>query len=83
MQDLKIFLKNMNHKIIVKKISRKIGLRIVCKKEPYFCKKCKIITNNCKHKNSKKTKILISGSKIRYLIKKKQDPRIFNGYKNI
>ena len=66
----KDFFKKYESQNYCKKISRKIGLIIVCEKEPYFCKKCKIITNNCKHKNSKKTKIAISGSKIRYLIKK-------------
>lgn len=54
-----------------KKNTSKIGLKIVCEKEPYFCKKCNLVTNDCKHKNLKKIKILISGSKIRNFIKKK------------
>ena len=51
-----------------KKNERKIGLKIVSEKEPYYCKKHSLILNNCNCKNN--LKILISGSKIRHLILK-------------
>tara|TARA_B110000003_G_scaffold226014_1_gene226920 strand:+ start:2660 stop:3700 length:1041 start_codon:yes stop_codon:yes gene_type:complete len=48
----------------------KIGITIVSKKEPFYCKVRKIITNKCNSKKCNKQKILISGSKIRYLLLK-------------
>tara|TARA_Y100000590_G_C15689941_1_gene1003045 strand:- start:915 stop:1970 length:1056 start_codon:yes stop_codon:yes gene_type:complete len=54
-----------------KKNQKKIGLQIVAKEEPYYCKICKEINNNCKHLKIKKNIVLISGHKIRKLIKKK------------
>ena len=53
-----------------KKNERKIGLKIVSEKEPYYCKKHLRVLNNCKCK--KNYKILISGTKIRELILKKK-----------
>lgn len=53
-----------------KKNEKKIGLKIVSEKEPYYCKKQLKILNNCKC--NKNQKLLISGSKIRKLILKKK-----------
>jgi len=53
-----------------KKNERKIGLKIISEKEPYYCKKHLRVLNNCKCK--KNYKILISGTKIRELILKKK-----------
>ncbi len=61
-----------------KKNEGKLGIKIISKKEPYFCNTCKKITNNCQKKICKKNKISISGTKIRNLIlKKKKIPEIF------
>ena len=48
------------------KNEKKLGIKIVAMKEPYYCYKCKKITNNCNKSIHKK--IQISGSKIRKLI---------------
>tara|TARA_B100000989_G_C19511894_1_gene459521 strand:- start:326 stop:1354 length:1029 start_codon:yes stop_codon:yes gene_type:complete len=57
-----------------KKYQNEIKINIVSKNEPYYCKKRKKITNNCKFNNCN---ISISGSKIRSLINKnKKIPEI-------
>ena len=53
-----------------KKNEKKIGLKIISEKEPYYCRKHLEILNNCRC--SKNQKVLISGSKIRKLILKKK-----------
>jgi len=53
-----------------KKNEKKIGLKIISEKEPYYCRKHLEILNNCRC--SKNRKVLISGSKIRKLILKKK-----------
>jgi len=65
----KFFNKYMSQKF-AKKNEKKIGLKIISEKEPYYCKKHLKILNNCKCK--KNNKILISGTKIRKLILKKK-----------
>ena len=58
-----------------KSIEKKLGIKIVSEKEPFYCKIHKIITNKCKSINCNKNKILISGTKIRdKLIKNKKIP---------
>ena len=60
------------HKL-AKKIDKKININIVKFKGPFFCKKCKIVTNedNCPHFDDKKSIIEISGTKIRKSLKNK------------
>jgi len=60
------------HKL-AKKIDKKININIVKFKGPFFCKKCKIVTNedNCLHFRDKKSVIQISGTKIRKSLKNK------------
>jgi len=58
-----------------KKNEKKIGIKIVSKKEPFYCRKKHKITNKCKFKNCN---IKISGSKIRNLLSQnKKIPKIF------
>ena len=57
---------------------KKLGIKIVSEKEPFFCKIHKVVTNKCKTRRCNKNKILISGTKIRNMIKKnKKIPDIF------
>ena len=60
------------HKL-AKKIDKKININIVKFKGPFFCKKCKMVTNedNCSHFRDKKSVIEISGTKIRKSLKNK------------
>ena len=51
---------------LCKKYQSKLGIKIICFKEPYFCKVCKKIVNVCHHQERKKNNI--SGTKIRNLI---------------
>ena len=53
-----------------KKIEKKLKIKIIAEKEPYFCKKLLKIVNDCNCKKNCKTKI--SGTIIRSLIKKKK-----------
>ena len=58
-----------------KSIEKKLGIKIVSEKEPFYCKIHKTITNKCKSIICNKKKILISGTKIRNkLIKNKKIP---------
>lgn len=61
------------HKL-VKKIENKINVKIIKFKGPFFCKKCKMITNEnfCKHYNKKELIIDISGTDIRKSLKNKR-----------
>tara|TARA_B100001250_G_scaffold375734_1_gene363518 strand:+ start:129 stop:1178 length:1050 start_codon:yes stop_codon:yes gene_type:complete len=57
-----------------KKKQKSIGIKIVSKNEPYYCKKCKKIKNFCNKKLcSKKNIVKISGTKIRKLIIQKKN----------
>ena len=60
------------HKL-AKKIENKINIKIIKFKGPFFCKKCKIVTNEvfCKHFDDKKLIIDISATDIRKSLKKK------------
>ena len=60
------------HKL-AKNIDKKININIVKFKGPFFCKKCKMVTNedNCPHFDDKKSIIEISGTKIRKSLKNK------------
>ena len=54
------------------KMEKKLGIKILPFKGPYFCKKCDTIVteNSCPHKSEKKTCTLeISGTKIRAMLK--------------
>ena len=54
---------------------KKIGIKIIAEREPYYCKKHQQVGNNFK-KSSSKNKIFISGTKIRkYILKKKIIPK--------
>lgn len=53
-----------------KKNQKKIGIKIIAQKEPYYCKKHLKITNSCEC--SKSDKIFVSGSNIRNLIIQKK-----------
>ena len=53
-----------------KSLKKKLGINIIAEKEPYYFKKHQSIRNNCK-KVCNKNKILISGTKIRYYILRK------------
>ena len=53
-----------------KSLEKKIGIKIISEKEPFYCRIQKIVTNKCKSAKCNKKKIMISGSKIRNLIKK-------------
>ena len=61
---------SMNHKNFVKKLKKKLKIKIIAQKEPYFCKKLFKIVNNCNCKKS--CKIKISGTLIRKLLNKKK-----------
>ena len=54
-----------------KKIEKKLKIKIIAQKEPYFCKKLFKIVNNCNCKKS--CKIKISGTLIRKLLNKKKE----------
>jgi len=57
---------------------KKIGIKIISEKEPFYCKIHKVVTNKCNTRKCSKNKILISGTKIRNLIKKnKKIPSVF------
>jgi len=60
------YYKKYESQIICKKYESKLGIKIICFNEPYFCKACKKVLNSCNHKNLDKIKI--SGKKIRNLI---------------
>ena len=55
-----------------KKNEKKLGIKIIAQREPYFCLSCrKIVNKNCYKKNCKNLKKkMISGTKIRNLLKK-------------
>jgi len=57
---------------LVKKFEKKIGIKIIKFKGPFFCKKCNQVTNadNCKDYKNKKNIIEISGTNIRKQLKK-------------
>ena len=63
---------------LVKKFERRIGIKIIKFKGPFFCKKCKQVTNadNCKDYKNKKNIIEISGTSIRKQLKKKDFNKI-------
>ena len=49
---------------------KKLGIKIVSEKEPFYCKIHRVVTNKCKTNKCNKNKILINGTKIRSLIKR-------------
>jgi len=53
-----------------KRNEKKLGIKIVSENEPFYCKLHKTVTNKCKSNNCNKFKLLISGTKIRSLLKK-------------
>ena len=60
------FYKKYESQNLCLKYQKKLGIKIISFKEPYYCKYCrKIINSNCKHKHLKNNKILISGTDIR------------------
>lgn len=63
----KNFFKKYDSQNYCKKKMKSLGIKIIAENEPYFCKSKNKILNNCNCK--KNCKILISGSKIRSLIK--------------
>ena len=73
MRVLTIFMEIMMHINWQKKIDKKININIVKFKGPFFCKKCKMVTNedNCSHFRDKKSVIEISGTKIRKSLENK------------
>ncbi len=72
----KNFYKKFESQIFCKKNEIKLGIKIIAKNEPYYCKFKKIIVNGCACKTNCKLKI--SGSMIRRLIlKNKKIPKIF------
>ncbi len=54
---------------LCKKFEKKIGIKILTFKEPFLCKNCKKIINEPCRECKKTSKLLISGTKIRGLIK--------------
>tara|TARA_B100001741_G_scaffold236622_1_gene197579 strand:- start:420 stop:1457 length:1038 start_codon:yes stop_codon:yes gene_type:complete len=71
----KNFYKKFESQKFCKKNEIRLGIKIIAKKEPYYCKSKKIVVNDCTCKTN--CKIKISGSKIRRLIlKKKKIPKI-------
>ena len=61
------------HKL-AKKFEKKINIKIIKFKGPFFCKKCNIVTNEdfCKHYRDKESIIDISGTEIRKELKKRK-----------
>ena len=56
-------------------IKRKLKINIISEKEPFYCKKHKIVSNHCLKKSCEYNKVLVSGTKIRkYLSNKKKIP---------
>ncbi len=71
----KDFFRKYQSQIFCKKVEKKINIKIISEKEPFYCKIHKQITNRCKSKQCEINKILVSGSKIRQiLLKKKKIP---------
>lgn len=67
------FYKKYESQNFCKKNEKKIGINIIAIKEPFYCKKCKLMRgseNGCKH--HKKYRKFLSGTEIRNFIKKKQ-----------
>ena len=69
---LKIFIESIVPKIFAKKNEKKLGIKIIAQREPYFCLGCrKIVNKKCYKKTCKNSKKkMISGTKIRNLLKK-------------
>ena len=56
-------------------IKRKLKINIISEKEPFYCKKHKIVSNHCLKKSCEYNKVLVSGTKIRkYLSNKRKIP---------
>lgn len=73
---IKKFYKVYESQKFCKKIEKKLKIKIIAEKEPYYCKKMSEVVNSCNCKNN--CKIKISGTIIRQLIKKnKKIPSIF------
>ena len=62
----KNYYKKYESQKICNKYQSKLGIKIICFNEPYLCKSCKKVVNNCNHSQEKK--VAISGTKIRKLI---------------
>ncbi len=69
---LKNFYQKYSSQNFCKKIEKKLGIKIIAQREPYFCPSCRKITNKkCLKKNCKNSKKkMVSGTKIRNLLKK-------------
>lgn len=71
----KDFFGKYQSQIFCTKKQKKLNIKIVSEKEPFYCKKHQRITNKCINKKCEANKILVSGTKIRQiLLKKKQIP---------
>lgn len=71
----KDFFSKYQSQFFCKKNQNKLNIKIISKKEPFYCKLHKKITNSCKNKKCRFNKVLVSGSKIRQiLLKKKRIP---------
>ena len=57
----------MSLKEFVKNTKKKIGIRILSFREPFFCKHCSKFTNSscCVYSHKKENKIFVSGTEIR------------------
>ena len=72
----KNFFKKYDSQIFCKKNEKKMKIKIIAEKEPYYCSKTNNITNKCKCENN--CKINISGTIIRkMIINKKKIPTIY------
>jgi sulfate adenylyltransferase len=62
-----------------RKFTKQIGLKILCFKEPYYCKKCKIMKEASERCNHKKINMkFLSGTEIRkHILKKKKLPEFY------
>lgn len=69
---LKNFYQKYSSQNFCKKNEKKLGIKIIAEREPYFCLGCKKIVNKkCFKKNCKNSKKkMVSGTKIRNLLKK-------------
>lgn len=70
---IKDFYKKYESQNFCKKNEKKIGIKIIAIKEPFYCKKCRLMRspeNSCKH--HPKYRKFLSGTEIRNFIRKKQ-----------
>ena len=66
----KDFFSKYQSQIFCKKKQKKLNIKIISEKEPFYCKIHKQITNSCKNKKCEANKVLVSGSKIREILLK-------------